>query len=92
MSWTHGYLVPGMLGKEHTPQPSDEDRYDQVKEEVISDVWEFSIAQAQDYAQSEVMKKTLQELVYSISESILHNDKISQMYHDSKAKGAINVE
>ena len=89
MSWTHGYLVPGMLGKS---QPDEMDDYDKVKEEVISSVWDFSIAQAQDYAQSEVMKKTLQELVYSISESILHNDKISQMYHDSKAKGAINVE
>jgi len=31
-------------------------------------------------------------LVYSISESILHNDKISKMYQDSKGKGAINAE
>ena len=92
MSWTHGYLMPGMYGKERKPQPSEMDRYDQVKEAVISDVWEFSIAQAQDYASTPELKKSLQELVYSISESILHNDKISQMYHDSKAKGAINVE
>jgi len=83
MSWTHGYLMPGMYSK---AQPDEMDDYDQIKEEVISNVWEFSIAQAQDYAQSEVMKKTLQELVYSISESILHNDKISKMYHDSKVR------
>ena len=92
MSWTHGYLMPGMYSKEHKPQPSEMDRYEEVKEEVISNVWEFSIAQAQDYTQSEVMKKTLQDLVYSISESILHNDKISKMYHESTGKGEVNVE
>ena len=79
MSWTHGYYG-GVK-----PQPSERDRYDEVKEEVISDVWEFSIAQAQDYASTPELKKSLQDLVYSISESILHNDKVSKMYHDSKA-------
>ena len=86
MSWTHGYLVPGMLAKGYKPQPSQMDNYEQVKEEVISDVWEFSIAQAQDYASTPELKKSLQELVYSISESILHNDKVSKMYHSSKVK------
>ena len=92
MSWTHGYLVPGMLPKGYKPQPSQMDNYEQTKEEVISDVWEFSIAKAQDYASTPELQKTLQEVVYSISESILHNDKVSKMYHDSKGKGAINVE
>ena len=86
MSWTHGYYG-GMKAN-----PSQMDSYDQTKEEVISDVWEFSIAQAQDYASTPELRKSLQDLVCSISESILHNDKISKMYHDSKGKGAINAE
>ena len=86
MSWTHGYYGGIRMN------PSKMDSYDQVKEEVISDVWEFSIAQAQDYASTPELKESLQELVYSISESIIHNDKISKMYQDSKGKGAINAE
>jgi len=86
MSFTHGYYG-GMK-----VNPSQIDSYEQAKEEVISDVWEFSIAQAQDYASTPELKESLQELVYSISESILHNGKISKMYHDSKGKGAINAE
>jgi hypothetical protein len=86
MSWTHGYYGGIRMN------PSKMDSYDQVKEEVISDVWEFSIAQAQDYASTPELRKSLQELVYSISESIIHNDKISKMYQDSKGKGAINAE
>jgi hypothetical protein len=83
---THGYYGGVRVN------PSQMDTYEQVKEEVISDVWEFSIAQAQDYASTPELKDSLQELVYSISESILHNDKISKMYQDSKGKGAINAE
>ena len=86
MSWTHGYYGGIRMN------PSKMDSYDQVKEEVISDVWEFSIAQAQDYASTPELKKSLQELLYSISESIIHNDKIIKMYQDSKGKGAINAE
>jgi len=86
MSMTHGYYGGVRVN------PSQMDTYEQVKEEVISDVWEFSIAQAQDYASTPELKDSLQELVYSISESILHNDKISKMYQDSKGKGAINAE
>ena len=68
-------------------KPTQMDNYDQVKEEIISNVWDFSIAKAQDYASTPELKKSLQDLVYSISESILYNDKISKMYYDSKAKG-----
>jgi hypothetical protein len=92
MSWTHGYSVPGMPPKGYIANPSQMDNYEQTKEEVISDVWEFSIAQAQDYAATPELKKTLQELVYSISESIMYNDKISKMYYDSKTGGTVDAE
>ena len=68
-------------------KPTQMDNYDQVKEEIISNVWDFSIAKAQDYASTPELKKSLQDPVYSISESILYNDKISKMYYDSKVKG-----
>ena len=86
MSFSEGYYG-GMKAN-----PSRMDSYDKAKEEVISDVWGFSIAKAQDYASTPELRKSLQELVYSISESILHNDKVSKMYHDSKGKGVSNVE
>jgi len=94
MSWTHGYgggMKPS-YSKTTEGQPTRMDDYDAKKEEIISDVWDFSIAKAHDLAHSPEIKKDLLELVYSISHSILHNGKVSKMYHDSKGKGASNVE
>jgi len=68
-------------------KPAQVYNYDEAKEEIISNVWDFSIAKAQDYAPTPELKKSIQDLVYSISESILHNDKINKMYHDSNVTG-----
>ena len=60
MSWTHGYLVPGILAKGHL---DEQDLNEQIREEAYTDAWELSLSKAQDMVENPENKKMIADIV-----------------------------
>ena len=60
MSWTHGYLVPGILAKGHL---DEQDLNEQIREEAYTDAWELSLSKAQDMVEHPDNKKMIADIV-----------------------------
>ena len=64
MSFTHGYMVPGLLAKGHLNQ---QDLNEQIREEAYTDAWETSLRKAQDMVTNDENKKLIADIVDRIA-------------------------
>ena len=64
MSFTHGYMVPGLLAKGHLNQ---QDLNEQIREEAYTDAWETSLSKAQDMISDSESKLDIARLVETIA-------------------------
>ena len=64
MSFTHGYMVPGLLAKGHLNQ---QDLNEQIREEAWTDAWEVSLNQAQDIVSDLKMERQIHNIVDAIA-------------------------